>query len=335
MTSRVLVIWAAGVLALAALALAAIAYGAIPIAPGDAARVLMRPIMPLGDDHVAAPIARIILDLRLPRVILAALVGAGLAIVGCLLQTVTRNDLADPFLFGLSSGAAAGAVSVITIFGDRLGVWTLPIAAFAGALLSAIVLLGLVSRQAGKGPEQLIIAGLAVSFLFGALTTWLVFAGDQRAAYSVMFWSVGGLGLANWSNLPLAVFGTGLALIAGLALKGRLDALLAGEDTAKSLGVDVFRLRIVVLVVSALATASLVALSGVIGFVGLMIPHLARGIVGVRHGVLIVTAALMGAVFLLGGDLLSRVLLAPQELPVGIITASAGGVFVLVAVLKS
>lgn len=335
MTSRVLVIWAAGVFALAALALAAIAYGAIPIAPGDAARVLMRPIMPLGDDHVAAPIARIILDLRLPRVILAALVGAGLAIVGCLLQTVTRNDLADPFLFGLSSGAAAGAVSVITIFGDRLGVWTLPIAAFAGALLSAIVLLGLVSRQAGKGPEQLIIAGLAVSFLFGALTTWLVFAGDQRAAYSVMFWSVGGLGLANWSNLPIAVFGTGLALIAGLALKGRLDALLAGEDTAKSLGVDVFRLRIVVLVVSALATASLVALSGVIGFVGLMIPHLARGIVGVRHGVLIVTAALMGAVFLLGGDLLSRVLLAPQELPVGIITASAGGVFVLVAVLKS
>jgi iron complex transport system permease protein len=335
MTSRVLVIWAAGILALAALALAAIAYGAVPIAPGDVARVLMRPVMPLGDDHVAAPIARIILDLRLPRVFLAVLVGAGLAIVGCLLQTVTRNDLADPFLFGLSSGAAAGAVSVITIFGDRLGVWTLPIAAFAGALLSAFVLLGLVSRQAGKGPEQLIIAGLAVSFLFGALTTWLVFAGDQRAAYSVMFWSVGGLGLANWSNLPIAVFGTGLALIAGLALKGRLDALLAGEDTAKSLGVDVFRLRIVVLVVSALATASLVALSGVIGFVGLMIPHLARGIVGVRHGVLMTTAALMGAVFLLGGDLLSRVLLAPQELPVGIITASAGGVFVLVAVLKS
>lgn len=335
MTSRVLLIWAAGVFALAALALAAIAYGAVPIAPGDVARVLLRPVMHFGDDHVAAPVVRIILDLRLPRVILAALVGAGLAVVGCLLQTVTRNDLADPFLFGLSSGAAAGAVSVITIFGDRFGVWTLPIAAFAGALLSAVVLLGLVSRQAGKGPEQLIIAGLAVSFLFGALTTWLVFAGDQRAAYSVMFWSVGGLGLANWSNLPLAVFGTGLAFIAGLALKGRLDALLAGEDTAKSLGVDVFRMRVVVLVVSALATASLVALSGVIGFVGLMIPHLARGIVGVRHGVLIVTAALMGAVFLLGGDLLSRVLLAPQELPVGIITASAGGVFVLVAVLKS
>lgn len=335
MKAGILLIWAAGIVVFAVLVLAAIAYGAVPIAPQDVARVLLRPVLRVSDDHVAAPVARIILDLRLPRVVLAALVGAGLACVGCLLQTVTRNDLADPFLFGLSSGAAAGAVSVITIFGDRFGVWTLPIAAFAGALLSAIVLLGLVSRQAGKGPEQLVIAGLAVSFLFGALTTWLVFAGDQRAAYSVMFWSVGGLGLANWSNLPLALFGTGLAFIAGLALKGRLDALLAGEETAKSLGVDVFRLRVVVLVVSALATASLVALSGVIGFVGLMIPHLARGIVGVRHGVLIVTAALMGAVFLLGGDLLSRVLLAPQELPVGIITASAGGVFVLVAVLKS
>lgn len=335
MTARVLVIWGTGGLAFAALALAAIAIGAVPIALADVARVLLRSVVPIGDDHVAAPVARIILDLRLPRVFLAALVGAGLAVVGCLLQTVTRNDLADPFLFGLSSGAAAGAVSVITIFGDRLGVWTLPIAAFAGALLSAIVLLGLVSRQAGKGPEQLIIAGLAVSFLFGALTTWLVFAGDQRAAYSVMFWSVGGLGLANWSNLPIAMFGTWLAIVAGLGLKGRLDALLAGEETAKSLGVDVFRLRVIVLVVAALATASLVALSGVIGFVGLMIPHLARGIVGVRHGVLIATAALMGAVFLVGGDLLSRVLLAPQELPVGLITASAGGVFVLVAVLKS
>lgn len=336
MTARVVtrfsLISLAGLLVLLALGCAGIAFGSTPIAPGEVARVLAG-ALGLGDP-VAGPLARIVLDLRLPRVLLSVAVGMGLAVVGVLLQTTTRNDLADPFLFGLSSGAAAGAVSVITIFGDRLGVWTLPVAAFAGALVSAAAVLALMARQDGRGPERLVIAGLAVSFLFGALTTFLVFSGDQRAAYSVLFWTAGGLGLASWTNLPLGLFGAGLALATGLALRHRLDALLGGEETARSLGVDVGRLRLLVFALAALATAALVALSGVIGFVGLMVPHLARALVGVRHGVLVATSALLGAILLLASDLVSRVLLAPQELPVGIVTSAAGALFVLVVVLR-
>ncbi|WEX85734.1 iron ABC transporter permease [Sinorhizobium garamanticum] len=331
---RLVSAWSVGAAIIAALVVAGIAYGSTPLAFGDVARALAQSLLPGLDTGVSPAVMRIVIDLRLPRVLLAICVGSGLAVVGALLQTTTRNDLADPFLFGLSSGAAAGAVSVITFFGDRLGVWTLPTAAFIGALLSAGAVLALISAQRDKGPERLVIAGLAVSFLFGAITTYLVFAGDQRAAHSVLFWSVGGLGLASWSNLPLGLAGAAVAVGTGIVLRHRLDALLSGEDTALSLGIDVPRLRFTVFALSALATAALVSLSGVIGFVGLMVPHLARAMVGVRHGALIVTATIIGAIMLLAGDLASRVVLAPQELPVGIITAAAGALFVLGVVLK-
>lgn len=172
-----------GVMAVLALALVSIAYGATVIPLGDVLRAVAH-AAGLSDTAVNGPVGKIIVDLRLPRVILAICVGAGLGIIGALLQTVTRNDLADPFLFGLSNGAAAGAVSVITVIGDRFGIWTLPIAAFSGGMLAAIVVLMLVRRVQGQGPERLILAGLAVSFLFAALTNYMVFAGDQRAAHS-------------------------------------------------------------------------------------------------------------------------------------------------------
>jgi iron complex transport system permease protein len=327
-------LWGGGAALLLGLALLGIAYGATPLRLEAVLHALAGSLWPALGADVPGPVGRIVLDLRLPRVLLAMMVGAGLAVVGVLLQTTTRNDLADPFLFGLSSGAAAGAVSVTTAFGDRLGIWTLPLSAFAGAVLSAAAVLVLVADQRGRGGERIVIAGLAVSFLFGAATMYMVFAGDQRAASSVLFWSVGGLGLATWSNLPLAVLGAGLAVATGLFGRAQLDALLGGDETAASLGVDVARFRLLVFLLASLTTAALVALSGVIGFVGLMVPHLARGLVGVRHGPLVVTSALLGAILLLGGDLVSRVVLAPQELPVGIVTAAAGGIFVLGLVLR-
>lgn len=327
-------LWIGGATCVVLLAVLGTAYGSTPISIDYVVRTLSAPFNHGLNIGIPAAVQRIITEIRLPRVILAVCVGAGLATVGVLLQTTTRNDLADPFLFGLSSGAAAGAVAVISFFGDQLGIWTLPIATFVGAMVSAGAVLSLISWHQDQGPERLIIAGLAVSFLFGALTSYLVFAGDQRAAYSVLFWSVGGLGLANWQNLPLAIAGVTLAVGTGLTLHWRLDALLSGEETATSLGINVLRLRRLVFILAALATASFVALSGVIGFVGLMIPHLARAIVGVRHGPLIITSAILGAMMLLAGDLVSRVILAPQELPVGIITAAAGGFFVLAIVLR-
>jgi iron complex transport system permease protein len=315
------------------LALLSIAYGSTVIPLGDVIAALAHAVG-LDAGSVAAPVEKIIVDLRLPRAILAICVGAGLAVVGALLQTVTRNDLADPFLFGLSSGAAAGAVSVITVFGDRLGVWTLPIAAFVGGILTAFVVLLLVNRIRGQGPERLILAGLAVSFLFTALTNYLVFAGDQRAAHSVLFWTMGGLGLARWGNIGLAVAGAAVILTFALRYHRWLDAFLAGENTAESLGVPVPRFRTLTFLAAALSTAILVSVAGVIGFVGLMIPHVARRFAGPLHLRLAIACAVFGAVLLLASDLLARTLLPPQELPIGIITSSIGALFVVATLLR-
>ena len=320
--------------AIAVLALLSIAYGSTFIPVGDVVASIAHA---LGFDVAspAGPVGKIVVDLRVPRTLLAICVGAGLGIVGALLQTVTRNDLADPFLFGLSSGAAAGAVSVIVVFGDRLGLWTLPLAAFAGGILAAIVVLLLVARIRGHGPERLILAGLAVSFLFTAITNFLVFSGDQRAAHSVLFWTMGGLGPARWDNLPLALLGA--ACVAGFALYNhrRLDAFLAGEQTAESLGVPVGRLRMLTFLVAAFATALLVSVAGVVGFVGLMIPHMARRIAGQLHLRLTFACAVLGAGLLLASDLLARTLLPPQELPIGIVTSSLGAFFVVAMLINN
>jgi iron complex transport system permease protein len=277
----------------------------------------------------------IVIDLRLPRSLLAALTGAGLAIAGLLLQTTTRNELADPFLFGLSSGASAGAVLVITRFGEILGAFTLPVSAFVGGILSALAVMMLFRVNQLRRAEQLIICGLAVSFLFSALTSYLVFSGDQRAAGSLLFWSLGGLGLARWDNLFIPLLS--LALLSGFTLiRWRaLDALLAGEQTACSLGVEVERLRSETFLCCALATALLVSITGVIGFVGLMVPYLARRAVGVRHRMAVPMCGLLGAILLTGGDILSRSLIANQELPIGIITAGLGGAFIVGLLMRA
>jgi iron complex transport system permease protein len=331
--SRFGIVMTAAALAVVVLALLSIAYGSTPIALADVAAALghavgLTPSAPEG------PITRIVVDLRLPRVLLTISVGVGLGIVGSLLQTVTRNDLADPFLFGLSSGAAAGAVAVITVTGDALGVWTLPAAAFSGGMLATATVILLLTRGGGQGPERMILAGLAVSFLFMALTNYLVFAGDQRAAHSVLFWTMGGLGLARWDNLQLGLLGAAVALSFALYNHRRLDALLAGESTAESLGVPVARLRLATFVAASVATALFVSVAGVIGFVGLMVPHIARFLAGSLHLRLTIACALIGAALLLASDLAARVLLEAQELPISIVTNSLGAMFVIALLFR-
>lgn len=271
----------------------------------------------------------IVINIRLPRALLAVLTGAGLAVVGALLQTTTRNELADPFLFGLSSGASVGAVLIITRFGDLTGALTLPLAAFSGGIISALAVVALFQFKRERGAESLILCGLACSFLFGALTSYLIFSGDQRASSSVLFWSLGGLGLARWDNLVLALLSGLILLVFAIARCRQLDGLLAGDRTAHSLGINVKRLRVEVFFCCAFATSLLVALTGVIGFVGLMVPHLCRRISGVKHALLLPMCAVTGAILLCGGDILSRIVLARQELPVGIITAGIGGIFII------
>ncbi|ENM3932661.1 TPA: FecCD family ABC transporter permease [Vibrio cholerae] len=278
--------------------------------------------------------SRILLDLRLPRALLAIIAGTGLAMVGALLQTATRNDLADPFLFGLSSGASAGAVLVITRLGDTLGVWSLPIAAFSGGLVSAAAVIILFSMQKKRGNDNLVLCGLAISFLFGAMTSFFIYSGDQRAASSILFWTMGGLGLARWDNLPFAWLGVAVVVVLSVKRYRALDTLLVGDQTIHSLGMNVHRLRSEIFICCAFCTAAIVAITGVVGFIGLMVPHLIRPFSGMTHKRLLPLVALWGAVIMSLGDLLSRILLAPQELPVGIITAAVGGVFVLYLVWK-
>lgn len=329
MTLRLTVWIPLGLCLLAGLTVVAIAVGPTRLPFGVVVDAITAVLTGTQPQDGPSPLDRIVVDLRLPRALLALMVGAGLGVVGCLLQTVTRNDLADPFLFGLSSGAAAGAVLVITVTGDVLGVWTLPLAAFVGGMLASAIVLALVSRLRDQGPARLVLAGLAVSFLFMALTNYLVFAGDQRAAHSVLFWTLGGLGLARWDLLPVALAGLAAIIVYAQARHRQFDAMLAGDETAVTLGVNVAALRRMTFLVCAFATAAFVSIAGVIGFVGLMVPHLARGIAGPMHRNLILLSAMIGAGLLLASDIVARTALMPQELPIGIVTTAVGSVFVL------
>ncbi|WP_322980080.1 iron ABC transporter permease [Pseudomonas sp. C11] len=275
----------------------------------------------------------IVWQLRAPRVLLGALVGAGLALVGTVLQAVTRNPLADPHLLGVSSGAAFGAVIVVLYLGEFAGLLSLPLAAFVGALASMLLVLAIASRGGRLESDRLLLAGVAVSFVMMAASNLLLYLGNPHAASSVLFWMLGGLGLARWELLWLPALCLALAMIVLLGLGRALNALMAGEQSAVSLGLEPRRVRLLVFVVASLLTGVLVSLSGAIGFVGLMLPHVARFLVGAEHRRVLPVAALLGALFLVWVDVAARTWLAPQDLPIGIVTAAIGGVF-FVALLR-
>lgn len=271
--------------------------------------------------------AQIVWQIRAPRVLLGALVGAGLALVGGALQAVTRNPLADPHLLGVSSGAVLGAVLVVLFLGAFAGPFSLPLAAFIGALASMLLVLAVASRRGRLDSDRLLLAGVAVSFVIMSLANLLLYTGDPHAASSVMFWMLGGLGLAQWSLLwlPALCVLAGFALLMSLARA--LNGLMSGEQTAVSLGFEPRRVRAHVFVGCALLTGVLVSLSGAIGFVGLMLPHVARRLVGAEHRRLLPACALLGALFMVWVDIGARTLIAPQDLPIGIATAAIGGMF--------
>ena len=254
-------------------------------------------------------------------------IGAGLALVGAALQAVTRNPLADPHLLGATSGATLGAVLVVLYIGEVIGLLTLPLAAFLGALGSMLLVLGVASRGGRLGSDRLLLAGVAVSFVLLALANLLLFLGDHRAASSVLFWMLGGLGLARWSLIWLPALCVAGGLLVLLGLGRALNALMAGEQTAVTLGLDARRVRLWVFVCCSLLTGVLVSVSGAIGFVGLMLPHAARLLVGAEHRRLLPVCALLGALFLVWMDVAARTLIAPQDLPIGIATAAIGGLF--------
>ena len=331
--------WVIGLgVSLAVTVVFAVGIGAVPVSPGVVAKIV-------GHHTVDRPSVvswtkpedAIVWDVRLPRVILGVAVGAGLAVTGAALQAMVRNLLADPYLLGVTSGASTGAAAAILFgFGAALGENALSVSAFLGALVAAIGVY-LIARIGGRVTSlRLLLSGVAVGYALYAATSFLIFAASSaEGARSVLFWLLGFLGLADWSPALAATLTVVVVTVALLTLWGqRLDALAIGDETAHVLGIDAARLRVQLLVLVALCVGVVVAASGGIGFVGLVIPHLARRLVGGAHRRVVPVSALLGAVFLTWADVLARTVLAPRELPIGIITALVGAPFLLLLVRR-
>lgn len=268
----------------------------------------------------------IVWDLRAPRVIMGMVVGAGLAMAGACMQTLVRNPLADPYLLGVSSGAGVGATLVIVLGAlGGFGVWALSLGALAGALAATALVFGISMWQGGITPLRLVLTGVVMSAAFSSVSSFLVFfSADPRATQSVLFWLLGSLSGAVWGQILPSVVVVVLSMVMLMALHSWLDALAAGADVASALGVPVRTLRTALFVVTSVLVGVLVAASGGIGFVGLVVPHLARVLVGALHRNVLPVAAVGGALFLLWVDVAARVVVRPQEIPLSVVTGLVG-----------
>jgi len=317
-----------GLIALLVSLSVAVSVGAVAVPAGTVWGVLANKLSPgFVEQTWSQGREAIVWNIRFPRAILAMMVGAGLAIVGASLQAVTRNPLADPHLLGISSGGAFGAILALLHTGMFLGLLTVPLLAFLGALIATLIVLGVSRLADASSADRLVLAGVAVSFIIMAAANGLIFLGDPRASHTVVFWMLGGLGLAQWDQLiyPLMIL---VLCGAWLTLRTtQLNAMTIGDETAATLGIAVARFRLIVFVIGALITGVMVAFSGIIGFVGLMVPHIARMLVGGDYTRVLPASALIGAIFLLWADIAARTVMAPEDMPIGIVTGLVGGIF--------
>ena len=320
-------------LAVLAAIIFAVSVGAVAVPFNRVGQIILAHLLPGAITPTWTPTEdRIVWVFRLPRVLLAVIVGAALSVCGVTLQTVARNPLADPFIFGVSYGASVGAVLVLTLTARPFGDLSLTLAAFAGALI-AMVLVYLLAQQHGRiTPLRLVLAGVALSYVFSAATSYLVLRASQPASNQVglvLSWLAGSFGRARWEHLGLPAIAV-VILTGYLMLQARqLNVLLMGDESAVALGVNVEWFRLQLFVITSLMVGVVVAVSGAIGFVGLMVPHMARMGVGGNHRRVLPLAALGGGLFMVLVDLIGRVAIAPEELPVGIVTAAFGGPFFL------
>jgi len=282
------------------------------------------PLRPLADS--------VVWDLRLPRALLAAAVGAGLGVCGVVLQSVTRNVLAEPYLLGVSSGASTGAV-VVVVLGWGGGLVGQAAGAFAGGLAAFALVIALSGPGTATALTRVVLTGVAVGQLASALTSLvLTVSGDAEAVRGLTFWLLGSLGGARWTDVALCASVVVVGALVCWTRAAALDAFTFGADAAAALGIPVATTRTVLLVVTALMTAVVVATCGAVGFVGLVLPHLVRRFVGAGHRLLLPSTAVVGAVFLVWVDVFARTVFAPQEVPVGVVTALIGVPVFLVVV---
>jgi len=303
-------------------------FGSVPLTTGEALAAL------LGGGEEMHRI--IVLQLRLPRTLLGVLVGGGLAMAGATFQALLRNPLAEPYILGISGGASVGAVLVLALGLLSAGSWVLPLAAFAGAIL-AIVLVFRVATASGRSMDVrvLLLAGVVVAAFFSACIAFILSVSDARTVQSAVLWIMGSLAGADWREVMVAAAYTLPAAAVLLTLARPLNLMSIGEETAHYLGADVEGVKRISLGVAALITASGVAVAGVIGFVGLVVPHAVRLLVGSDHRALLPLSFLAGATFLTFADLAARMVLAPTEVPIGVITAFVGVPLFLVLLRRS
>ena len=318
----VLLLAAAAVSFVISLTFGSVAYDAIDVWDVVAAHIGIIP----GDDVFGSTIDSVVWSLRAPRGLLALIVGAGLALAGVVMQTLVRNPLADPYLLGVSSGASVGATAVITIgVFTSFGLCAISVGALFGALAATAIVYLITLAQGGLTPLRLILTGVVASSAFSALASFLVFkAQDARAAQGVMFWMLGSVVGAQWDRLLLPALVVLAAFLILMFMSNPLDAMAAGPDTAAALGVNVERLRQILFFIQALLVGAMVAMAGGIGFVGLVIPHLARIMVGSLHRRLLPIAMVLGAVFMVWVDVIARIAAPPQEIPLGVVTGVLG-----------
>ena len=281
------------------------------------------------------PINDIILwDLRLPRVLMAFVAGGGLAVAGAMLQNATNNQLADPYLFGIVSGAGLGAVifSVLAQSSDSIGT---PISASLGAIVAIVLVMTVVMKNRLFRPEHIILAGVAVSFMLAAVLHFVLFVAEPLAANRIIFWLMGSVATASFESVLIVFVPLLICVSVLLLLRHQIDALLLGDVQAETLGVNVNRMRFLLLLITAIITAVTVAFCGGIGFIGLMVPHIVRNFAKGNTGTLVPLCLVVGGCFLVVVDLIARTAMVGQEMPLGVITSALGSVFFLLVLKRS
>lgn len=309
--------------------LVAVGIGSVNVPLGDTWRIVSTHLTGGSRAELDPVQDQIVWEYRVPRVLLAVLAGAGLAVTGVVLQALVANPLADPYVLGVTSGASTGAVLAMTAGAAAIGDIGVSAAAFAGAIVATVLVFALGQRGGRLAPLRLVLAGVSIGYLFQAATGYLQLRATPNELRRVMFWLLGSVSGARWDQLHVVAVVV-VVLTAVLVLTGRrLNALVTGEEQATALGLDVNRLRVLLLAACALLTATVIAVTGGIGFVGLLIPHIARLAFGADHRRVLPLSALLGALYLVAVDLLSRTLDPPNEIPLGIFTAAVGAPFLL------
>jgi iron complex transport system permease protein len=333
------VYFAAVTLLLFGFLVAAVAVGSTSIPPANVMRVLLSHLLPGGWvdlSHVSESQRVVVWMIRTPRVFVAALVGAGLAIAGAQMQGLFKNPLASPDIVGTSAGGALGAVTALATGLAMRSLFYLPLLAFAGSFVALFAVYAIATRKGRTPVAILLLAGVALGALFAAATSFLITSTWVRyeVAQEILFWLSGGLDNRTWAHVLMVLPCVALGGLVSVFYTRELDLLLGGEEAASSLGVEVEHTKRVVLTVSALLTGAAVAVSGVVGFVGLVVPHVVRLCVGPKHRTLLPASAVTGAVFLVAADLLARTLIRPEEIRLGVITALFGAPFFLYLLLR-